>query len=93
MRRSFIVPEGAYKAKTASAVFLILNKTQLPAGSVIIFSLRGAPLFAGNKTLQVCALPGENITSSSQSSLIACRWEKFTCVSCKMEKSVSNVLQ
>ena len=44
MRRSFTVLEGTQKAKTASVVFLILKKTYLPAGSVIICSARGAVL-------------------------------------------------
>ena len=93
MRRSFIVPEEAYKVKTASAVFLILKKTYLPAVSVIICSIGGAVLFASTETPQVCVFPGEIMTSPSQSSLMSCRWEKFTCASCKMEKSVYNVLQ
>ena len=93
MRRSFIVPEGAYKAKTASVVFLILKKTYLPAGSVIICYIGGAVLFAITKTPQVCVFPGEIMTSPSQSSLMSCGWDKFTCVFCKMKKSVSNVLQ
>ena len=105
MRRSFIVPEGAkaktkakakakaYKAKKASVVFLILKKTYLPAGSVIICYIGGAVLFAITKTPEVCVFPGEIMTFPSQSSLMSCGWEKFTCVFCKMKKSVSNVLQ
>ena len=54
MRRSFIVAEGAYKVKTASAVFLILKKTYLLTGSVIICSIGGTILFANTKTPQVC---------------------------------------
>ena len=42
MRRSFIVPERAYMTKTASVVLLILKKTYLAAGSVIICSIGGA---------------------------------------------------
>ena len=45
MRCSFIVPEEAYKAKAAYVVFLILKKTYLPSGSVIIFSTVGAVPF------------------------------------------------
>ena len=93
MRRSFIVLEGAYNAKTASAVFLILKKTYLPAGSVIICSIGWAVLFASTKTPRVYVFPGKIKTSPSQSSLMSCRWEKFTCVSCKMKKSEFNVLQ
>ena len=93
MRGSFIVPEGACKAKAASVVCLILKKTYLPAGSVIICSIGGAVLFASTKTAQVCVFPGEIITSLSQSSLMSCRWVKFTCASGKMENFVSNVLQ
>ena len=59
MRCCFIVPEGAYKAKTASVVFLILKKTDLPAGSVVICSIGGAVLFASTKTPQVCVFPGD----------------------------------
>ena len=44
MRCSFTVLEGTYKAKIASVVFLILKKTYLPAGSVIICSAPGAVL-------------------------------------------------
>ena len=93
MRRSFIVPQGAYKARTASVVFLILKKTYLPAGSVIICSIRVAVLFPRTKTPQVCVFPCEIMTSPSRSSLMSCRCEKFICVSYKMEKSLSNVLQ
>ena len=93
MCRSFIVPEETYKAKTASVVCLILKKTYLPAGSVIICSIGGVVFFASTTTEQVCAFPGEIMTSPSQSSLMLCRWEKFACVSGKMEKSVSSVLQ
>ena len=46
MHHSFIVPEGAYKAKTASVVFLIVKKAYLPTGLVIICSVGGAVLFA-----------------------------------------------
>ena len=42
MRRFFIVPEGGYKAKKASVVFFVLKEIYLPAGSVIICSIRGA---------------------------------------------------
>ena len=93
MRRSFIDPEGACKARTASAVFLILKKTYLPAGPLIICSTGRTVLFARTKTPQVCVFPGKITTSPFQSSIMLYRWEKFTCVSGKMEKSVSNVLQ
>ena len=93
MRRSFIVPEGAYKANKSSALFLNLKKTYLPPGSVITCSIAGAVLFASTKTPQVCVFPGEIMTSPSQSSLMLCRWEKVTCVFCKMEKFISNILQ
>ena len=86
MRCSFIVLQGE-KAKTASVVFLILKKTYFPAVSVIICSIGGAVLFAS--TPQVCVFSGEIIISLSQSSLMLCRWGKFICVFCKMEKSVS----
>ena len=92
MRHSFIVLEETYKAKAGSVVFLILKKTYLLAGSVIICCIGEAVLFASTKTSQVCVFPGEIMTSPSQSSLLSCRWEKFSCVSCKMEKSISNVL-
>ena len=83
--RSFIAPfivlaKGAYKAKAASVVFLVLKKTYLPAGLVIICSIGGAVLFANTKTPQVCFFPGEIMTSLSQSSLLSCRWEKFISV-------------
>ena len=96
--RFFIAPfivlaKGAYKGKAASVVFLILKKTYLPAGLVIICSIGGAVLFASNKTPQVCFFPGEIMTSLSQSFRMSCRWEKFISVFCKMGKSVSNVLQ
>ena len=42
MRRFFIVPEGGYKAKKASVVFFVLKEIYLPAGSVIICSIREA---------------------------------------------------
>ena len=93
MRRSFIVPEGAYKAKTTSAVFLILKKTYLPTGSVIICFIGGFVHFASTKTPQVFVFPGDIMTSPFQSSVMSCRWENLICVSCKMEKSKSNVLQ
>ena len=93
MRRSFIVPEGAYKAKTTSAVFFILKKAYLPTGSFIICFLGGFVHFASTKTSQVCVFPGDIMTSPSQSSLMSCRWENLICVSCKTEKSKSNVLQ
>ena len=83
LRRSFVVPEGEYKAKTASAVFLNLEKTYLPAGSVIICSIGGAVLFDSTNTPQVYVFPGENMTSLFQSYLMSCRSEKFTCLSCK----------
>ena len=92
MRRPFIDPEGAYKAKTAFAVFLILKKIYFRARSVIICSIGGAVLFHSTTT-HVCVFPGEIMTSPFQSSLTSCRWEKFTCVSCIMEKFESNVLQ
>ena len=63
MHHSFIVPDGAYKAKTASVVFLIVKKAYPPAGSVIICSVRGAVLFASTKTPQDCVCPGEIMTS------------------------------
>ena len=44
MHRSFIVPEGSYKAKTASLLFFILKKTDLQAGSAIIYSTGGVVL-------------------------------------------------
>ena len=44
MRRSFIILEGTYKAKAASVVFLIFKKKNLPGGSVIIRTARGAVL-------------------------------------------------
>ena len=80
MCRSFIVPEGANKAKKTSAVFLILKKQYLPAGSIIICSIAGSTLFASTKTPQVCVFPGEIMTSSSQSSLMSCRWEVYICL-------------
>ena len=92
MRRSFIDPKGTYKANTASVVFLILKKIYFPARSVFICSIGGAVLFHSTKT-QVCAFPAEIMTSPFQNSLTSCRWEKFTCVSCIMEKFESNVLQ
>ena len=93
MNRSFIVLEGAYKVKTASIAFLILKKTYVLAGSIIVFSIGGAAFFARTKTPQLCVFPVEIMTSPFQSSIILCGWETFTCASCKMEKSVSNVLQ
>ena len=90
---SFIVSEEAYKAETASAVFLILKKTYRPAGSDVICSKGGPVLFASSKTPQICVFPGNIMTSESQSSLMLCRCEKFTCVSCKMENFVSDVVQ
>ena len=59
MHHSFIVPEGAYKAKTASVVFLIVKKAYLPTGLVIICSVGGAVLFASTKTPQDCVCPAE----------------------------------
>ena len=91
MRRSFRNLEGAYKAKTASVVSLIMRKTHLPAGSVNICSIGGSFLFASTKPPQVYDFPSEILTSLSQSFLMVCRWENFTCVSRKMEKSVSNM--
>ena len=88
MRHSFIVPEDA---KTASVVLLILKKPYLPAGSAIICSIGGAVLLANTKTLQICVFPDEIMTSPYQNFLMSCSWEKFTCVSCKMKRSKSNV--
>ena len=85
MRRFFIVPDGAYKAKIVAVVFLVLKKTYLPAGSVIICSIGGAVLFASTKTQLMCVFPGKIMTSPSQSFLMMCRWEKLTCVSSKIE--------
>ena len=65
MYRSFIVSEGTYKAKIASAVFLILNKPYLPAGPVIYCSIGGAILFVSTKTSQVCVFLVEIMTSLS----------------------------
>ena len=93
MRRFFIVPEDTYKAKITSVVFLILKETYLLAGSVIICSIGGVGLFVSTKTPHACVVSGQIMTSPSQSSLISRRWEKLTCVSFKMEKSVSSVVQ
>ena len=77
MHRSFIVPEGACKAKTTSVVFLILKKTFLPAGSVSICSIGGAVILVSTKAPQTCVFPGKIKTSPSQGSLMSCRWEKL----------------
>lgn len=88
MHHSFIVPEGSYKAKTASPLFFILKKTDLQAGSAIIYSTGGVVLFASNKAPQVCIFPGKIITIPYQSSLMSCRLEKLLFVSCKMKRVV-----
>ena len=59
MCRSLIVPEEAYKAKTAYVLFLILKKTYLPGVSLIICSIGGAVPFASTKTPLVCVFSGE----------------------------------
>ena len=92
MCRSFIVPEGANKAKKTFAVFLILKKHYLPAGLIIICSIAGSILFASTKTPQVCVFPGENMTSSSQSSLMSCRWGSLHLSPAKWKRPNSNDL-
>ena len=61
IRSLFIALEGPYKAKTASVVFLILNKKYCPAGSVMIHSIGGAVIFASTKKPQVCAFVLPNV--------------------------------
>ena len=81
---------GSYKAKTAPNLFLISKKIYFQGRSVIICSLGRIVLFASPKVTTMCVFPGKIMTVPSQSSLKSCRWEVFTCVSCKMENYVSS---
>ena len=73
MRRSFIVPEETYKAKAAFVLFLVLNKTYLPAGSVVICSIGGAVLIDNTGSPRVCVIPRGIMASASRGSLMSSR--------------------
>ena len=71
MRRSFIVPEGTYKAKAAFVLFLVLKKTYLSAGLIIICSIGGAVLFGSTGSPRVCVFPRGIMVSASRGSLMS----------------------
>ena len=73
MRRSFIVPEGTYKAKAAFVLFLVLKKTYLSAGLIIICSIEGAVLFGSTGSPRVCVFPRGIMVSASRGSLMSNR--------------------